>query len=308
MSNRRTFLQQTGLAAVAALVSQRAFASALGTITAPCVMTKHKIGIQLFTLRELLMKDVKSTITEVSKIGYNQVETYYGYPGAYETKGFWGLNPKEFKVLLAQNNLSSPAGHYNTTAFLSKDGTDEVLKSHVETAATVGQKYFIIPGLPADLRKNGTLDDYKEMAAKFNTAAELCAANGLKLAYHNHNFEFKDQGNGQTGFEILLKETDPKLVNFELDLFWAVNAGLDPLALFANHPGRFKLWHVKDMDKADKNVYTEVGTGSIDFKSIFKAAKLSGVEYFLLEQDVIKIDPYQSITQSLNYVKETLLK
>uniref|UniRef100_UPI0026012AE0 sugar phosphate isomerase/epimerase family protein n=1 Tax=Pedobacter sp. UBA5917 TaxID=1947061 RepID=UPI0026012AE0 len=265
-----------------------------------------KIGIGLFTLREQLTADVNATIQHVAEIGYNQVETYYGYPGKYEVKGFWGLEAKDFNALLKSNHLTSPSGHYNVTEFLSS-GDDKVLKSHIETAATVNQKYFVIPALPTDIRANGTLDDYKRMAGRFNQAAELCQKSGLKLAYHNHNFEFKDQGNGVTGYEILLKETDAKLVGFELDIFWAVNAGLDPVAMFKKNPGRYKMFHVKDMDKTDKAVFTEVGAGRIDFKSIFAASKLAGLDYIFTEQDTIKKEPYQSITESYNYIKKNLI-
>lgn len=306
MSNRRVFLQQTGIAALAALLSPAAISSALAATNG--IGGMNKVGIQLFTLRTLLQKDVKSVIQQLGTIGYNQVETYYGYPGAYAAEGFWGLDAKAFKALLKNNNLTSPSGHYNCTAFLEKDGNEEVLKSHIETAAMAGQKYFVIPGLPTNIRQSGTLDDYKAMAAKFNRAAELCKSHQLKLAYHNHNFEFKDQGNGVTGYHILTTETDPSLVKFELDIFWAINAGLDPLEMFKKHPGRYAMWHVKDMDKSDKNVYTEVGTGSIDYKQIFKNMKASGLEYLFIEQDMIKIDPYESVTQSLNYVKSILSK
>ncbi|TDO19706.1 sugar phosphate isomerase/epimerase family protein [Pedobacter duraquae] len=305
MQNRRHFLQQAGMALTAAMFSPSVISSALAAPAAAA--KKQQIGIQLFTLREQLLKDVQGTIAQVARIGYQQVETFYGYAGTNAAKEFWGLDAKAFKSLLDANHLSSPAGHYNTTVFLS-DGTEEVLKAQIETAAIVGQKYFIIPALPTNIRQAGTLDDYKKMAVRFNRAAELCKAHGLKLAYHNHNFEFNDQGNGATGYQVLLKETDPAMVSFELDLFWAVNAGLNPVQMFKENPGRFKMWHVKDMDKADKKVYTEVGTGSIDFKSIFANAKLSGMEYLFIEQDVIKIDPYQSITQSIDYVKHTLLK
>lgn len=306
MTSRRSFLQQTGLAATAALLSQSALASALSATAE--LAGVNKIGIQLFTLRELLQKDVRGVIAQLSKIGYNQVETFYGYPGVYASKGFWGLDAKAFKALLAEYKMTTPSGHYNVTDFLIANGTEDILKSHVATAAEAGQEYFVIPGLPANVRKEGTIDDYKAIAAKFNLAAELCKTHQLKLAYHNHNFEFKDLGGGTTGYQVLLEETDKKLVNFELDLFWAINAGIDPLSLFKENPGRFKMWHVKDMDKADRDVYTEVGTGSINFKPIFKQAKLSGLTHLFIEQDVIKIDPYESVTQSFNYLKGSLLR
>lgn len=306
MSNRRSFLKQTGIATAATFLSQSALASAL---TAPLYNAAvNKVGIQLFTLREALNKDVKSVIQHLSQIGYQQVETYYGYTGPNAAKGFWGLDAKEFKSLLSTYRLTSPSGHYNVNDFLVAGGNEDILKSHIETAAAVGQDYFVIPGLPTHIRESGTADDYKAIAAKFNIAAELCKAHHLKLAYHNHNFEFRDLGNNQTPYQILLKETDAKLVNFELDLFWTINAGIDPVALFKQNPGRFKMWHVKDMDKNDKNVFAEVGTGSIDFKPIFAQAKLAGLDYIFVEQDLIRIDPYQSVTQSIDYVKKNLLK
>lgn len=301
MTTRRSFLQQAGLAGAAAFLSPSIITTALAQ---PAKISK--IGIGLFTLREQLTADVNATIQHVAQIGYNQVETYYGYPGKYEVKGFWGLEAKDFNALLKSNHLTSPSGHYNVTEFLSS-GDDKVLKSHIETAATVNQKYFVIPALPTDIRANGTLDDYKRMAARFNQAAELCRKSGLKLAYHNHNFEFKDQGNGVTGYEILLKETDAKLVGFELDIFWAVNAGLDPVTMFKKNPGRYKMFHVKDMDKSDKAVFTEVGAGRIDFKNIFAASKLAGLDYIFTEQDIIKKEPYESITESYNYIKKNLI-
>ncbi|KQM67231.1 twin-arginine translocation pathway signal protein [Pedobacter sp. Leaf216] len=301
MTTRRSFLQKLSVASAAAFLSPAAITNALA---APAKVSK--IGIGLFTLREQLTADVKATIEQVAKIGYNQVETYYGYPGKYEVKGFWGLPAKDFNALLKANNLSSPSGHYNVTEFLST-GDDKVLKSHIETAATVGQKYFVIPALPTDIRANGTLDDYKRMASKFNEAALLCEKSGLKLAYHNHNFEFKDQGAGVTGYQILLSETDPKRVGFELDIFWAVNAGLDPVEMFRKNPGRYKMFHIKDMDKTDKAVFVEVGAGRIDFKRIFAASKLAGVDYIFTEQDIIKKEPYESISESYNYIKKNLL-
>jgi len=301
MTNRRSFLQKAGLAVAATYLSPSFFSSALANQA-----KLSKIGIGLFTLREQLTADVKATIEKVAAIGYNQVETYYGYPGKYEVKGFWGYESKDFLALLKDNNLTSPSGHYNLTEFLAGGG-DKTLKSHIETAASVNQKYFVIPALPTDIRANGTLDDYKKMAVKFNEAAELCKKSGLKLAYHNHNFEYKDQGNGATGFNILLNETDANLVSFELDIFWAVNAGLNPVEMFKKNPGRYKMFHVKDMDKADKTVFTEIGSGQIDFKSIFAASKTAGLDYIFAEQDLVKKDVYQSITESYNYIKNTLL-
>jgi sugar phosphate isomerase/epimerase len=306
MSNRRVFLQQSGIAALAAMLSPSLISSALANPMDKAIV--NKVGIQLYTLRDLLQKDVSGVITKLASVGYKQVETFYGYAAGNAANGFWGLDAKGFKALLDANGITSPSGHYNTTAFLEKDGNDETLKKHIDIAATVGQKYLTIPSLPGDHKKLGTIDEYKALAAKFNQAGELCKKQGIKLGYHNHNFEFNDLGGGVTLYDILLKETDPALVSFELDLFWAVNAGLDPIAMFKKNPGRYKMWHVKDMDKADKSIFTEVGTGRIDFKEIFKNAKVAGLENIFVEQDIIKINPYDSITTSYNYIKNVLLK
>jgi len=305
MSNRRTFLQQSGMAALAAMVSPSLISSALaGTMERAKI---SKVGIQLYTLRDLLQKDVSSVIPKLAQLGYKQVETFYGYDAKNAAKGFWGLDAKEFKTLLDTNGITSPSGHYNESVFLTEGGGTDVLKNHIEVAATVGQKYLTIPSIPGDHHKAASADFYKKIAAKFNEAGQLAKAQGLKLAYHNHNFEFGDLGGGVTPYEIFLTETDPSLVSFELDLFWAVNAGLNPIDMFKKHPGRFKMWHVKDMDKADKSVFTEVGTGSINFKEIFSNAKTSGLEYIFVEQDVIKIEPYKSVGQSIDYIKKSLL-
>ncbi|HSR37667.1 MAG TPA: sugar phosphate isomerase/epimerase, partial [Phnomibacter sp.] len=139
-----------------------------------------------------------------------------------------------------------------------------------------------------------------------NRAAELTTASGLKFAYHNHAFEFEKFGD-TSGYDLLLNETDKNMVKMELDLYWVYNAGKDPFELFKQHPGRFVMWHVKDMDKNDKNKQTEVGNGSIDFKAIFKKAKQSGLEYFFVEQENYDVSPYDSIEKSIRYVKANLV-
>jgi sugar phosphate isomerase/epimerase len=151
------------------------------------------------------------------------------------------------------------------------------------------------------------LDDYKRVAQKANEAGVLCKQAGLKLAYHNHDFEFIKFGN-QTGYDILLQETDKKLVDFELDLYWVVRSGNDPLQLFKANPGRFKMWHVKDMDKSKVEWNTEIGEGSINFKAIFAEAKLSGMQHFFVEQETnYSPNPNGSIKTSLDYVSKQLI-
>ncbi|MES2417098.1 MAG: sugar phosphate isomerase/epimerase [Bacteroidota bacterium] len=293
MNSRRTFIKQTGL-----LVTSLALAPSLAfTTKAP----KHPLGLQLWTLRDLLPKDVKGTIAKVADAGYNQVETF-----GYSLKDkFWGLDAKAFNNLLKQNGLTAPSGHYDMDGFISGQN-NTALKSYIEAANILGSEYVTVPYLGDQLRK--TADDFKKIAAKLNEAGEICKSAGIKLAYHNHNFEFKKFGN-TTGFEILLNETEKNLVDFEMDIYWVVRAGSDPLQLFKAHPNRFKLWHVKDMDKVNKDWNAEVGKGSINFKPIFAAAKQAGVKYYFIEHESnYKPDELGSIKTSCTYVKNELFK
>ena len=289
MNSRRTFIKQVSMATAGVLLMP-SFA---------CAAPKKRIGIQLYSLRDQLPKDVKGVIRKVAEAGYKEVETY-----GYSVKGkFWGLEPAAFKSLLDENGLKAPSGHYGMDKFFTDGSTDE-LKTYIDASKIVGGEYISVPYLGDALRKN--LDDYKKVAAGLNKAAELCKASGLKLTYHNHDFEFQPYGE-TNGYQVMLKETDPKLVQFELDLYWIVRSGHDPVKLFNENPGRFPLWHVKDMDKANPKINTEVGSGSIDFKKIFENAKLAGLEYPFLEQENFSIDPFESIKKSYNYINTELV-
>jgi sugar phosphate isomerase/epimerase len=291
MDSRRTFLKQSGL-----LAATVAVAPSLAFSLPPA---KHALGLQLWTLRDLLPKDVKGTIAKVAAAGYNQVETF-GYSAKDK---FWGLDAKAFNSLLKQNGLTAPSGHYEMDGFIS--GKDpHALHSYIDAAHVLGAEYITVPYLDEQLRK--TADDFKKIAAKLNEAATICKSAGLKLAYHNHDFEFKKFGN-RTGLEMMLTDTDPNLVDFEMDIYWVVRAGGDPLQLFKAHPHRFKLWHVKDMDKTNKDWNAEIGKGTINFKSIFAAAKQSGVKYYIVEHESnYKPDELGSIKTSCSYVKNEL--
>jgi sugar phosphate isomerase/epimerase len=260
--------------------------------------SKRTIGIQLYTVRGELKSGIDAVIAKLASVGYQTVEMF-----GYNNGQYFGKSMKEIAALLKQHNLSSPSAHIGLDDFLYK-GNDDVWKKAVEDAQVIGNKYMVIPWIDPAHRK--TLDDYKMIAARVNRAAELTTAGGMKFAYHNHAFEFEKFGD-TTGYDILLNETDAKLVKMELDLYWVANAGKDPVALFNQQPGRFAMWHVKDMDKNDKNKQTEVGNGSIDFKAIFKAAKKSGLEYFFVEQENYDVSPYDSIEKSIKYVKANLV-
>jgi len=291
MTNRRKFITQTSLAAAGTLLlSDKLFAK-----------PNYKVGLQLYSLRdEISGNNIKSVIEKAAKAGYQELETY-GYD---PNKGFFGLKPAAFKETLAANGMTTPSGHYGLDTYLGT-ANEEVLKVYIEVAKNVGQDYLTIPYIGAELRK--TVDDFKNLADKMNKAAEICKKSGLKLAYHNHDFEFKPI-DGTMLYDVLLKETDRKLVSFEMDIYWVVRAGQDPIKLIDQHPGRFPMWHIKDMDKNKSELNTEIGSGSIGFKQIFAKAKKAGLKHIFMEQEnFTNIDPYKSIAQSANYIKTKLL-
>jgi sugar phosphate isomerase/epimerase len=260
--------------------------------------TQRKVGIQLYTLRNEIPKDLEGTLKKVADIGYKEVELF-----GYGDGKFFGKTPKEFKALLQSLNLSAPSGHYTTgnTNPSSKGTLTNDWKRAVDDAAELGQKYMICAFLFPEERK--TLDVYKRHAELFNKSAEICKQSGIQFGYHNHDFEFETL-EGQVPYDILLKQTDPKLVQMELDLYWASFAGKDPVQLFKQNPGRFPMWHVKDMEKSAQRSFAEVGTGSINFQRIFDAAKTAGLKHYFVEQDVTKRPPLEAITISYNNVSK----
>jgi sugar phosphate isomerase/epimerase len=289
MTNRRSFLKQAGLLSA-------------GVMVAPHLISAKpikNIGLQLYTLRDIIGKDVKGVIAKVAAAGYKEVEPY----GYSKKGGFWGLQPKEFSDLLKANGLTTPGAHYDMNQFLGS-GKTENLEAYIEAANATGQSHVIIPSINHEFIK--TVDDCKAVADKMNTAGELLKKSGLKLGYHNHNFEWQPVGD-TTFYDTILKNTDPKLVDMELDLYWVVRSNKDALEMFAKNPGRFKYVHIKDADKNNKNINTEIGTGSVDFVSILASAKKGGVEHFIVEQEnFTNIDPFVSITQSAKYVKDKI--
>ncbi|MCD8740024.1 sugar phosphate isomerase/epimerase [Mucilaginibacter roseus] len=286
MTNRRTFLGQAGLLG-AAMLLRPDLSSAKGV---------SKVGLQLYSLRDYLPKDVKGVTEKVAKAGYKEVETY----GYSKQNGFWGLDAKAYSQLLKANGLVSPSGHYGIESYF-RDGSDKEINEAIEAAKTIGSTYVILPWMGGELID--TVDKCKAMAQKFNQAGELVKKAGLKFGYHNHNFEWKPVGD-TSFYDVLLKETDVNLVTLELDLYWVYRSNLDPVKMLTEHPNRFKLVHVKDADKANKELNTEIGKGLIDYKAIFAAAQKAGIKHFIVEQEnFTNIDPYVSIGESIAYVK-----
>jgi len=294
VTSRRTFVKSAALLSAGALVSP-------ALLAAP---TQY-IGLQLYTVRDAMQQDPAGTLAKVAQLGYNSVEgaTYTG------TQKFYGMEPAAFAKTLKQLGLIMPSSHYVLGMAQNQGQTVQGTILHgwdkaVDDATQVGIKYMVCAYLQESER--GDLDQYKRLAEMLNKAGQRCKKAGIQLCYHNHDFEFAAQ-NGQLPYNLLLKEADKELVKMELDLYWATKAGHDPITLFRQHPGRFPLWHVKDMDKTEKHDFTEVGNGTIDFKKIFAERKLAGLQYFFVEQDRTPASPFDSIRSSITYIKSSLL-
>ncbi|MGN6164427.1 MAG: sugar phosphate isomerase/epimerase family protein [Flavisolibacter sp.] len=294
MTSRRSFIKSTSLLAAGGLVYPSGF-----------TFKTQYIGLQLYTIRDAMQKGPAAALAQVAQIGYNSVEgaTYTG------TEKFYGMSAKAFKDLLKKNGLKMPSSHYRLGE--EKENGKPVQGTMlydwdraVDDGAAVGVQYMVCAYLSPEER--GDLDHYKYIADQLNKAGERCKKAGIQLCYHNHDFEFKEQ-DGKLPYDVLLNDTDKDLVKMELDLYWATKAGKDPVELFHQHPGRFPLWHVKDMDNTDKHDFAEVGNGIIDFKKIFAKADEAGMKYFFVEQDKTPGSPFDSIQQSYQYIKKHLV-
>jgi sugar phosphate isomerase/epimerase len=301
MHTRRSFLKSTTLYS-AGILAAPSFLSGFGA-------GPRAIGLQLYTVRDAMKADPTGTLAKVAQIGYNSLEgaTYTG------TEKFYGMDPKTFAGVLKNNGLVMRSCHYrygeDTEGGVLTDGVFQGTILHdwqrsVDDAAALGIKYMVCAWLSPKERVG--MDHYRRMADDFNKAAATCKAAGIQFCYHNHDFEF-DQQDGKYPYDVLLDNTDPKLVKMEMDLYWVTKAGQDPLKLIEKHPGRFPLWHLKDMDNTPEHAFTEVGNGVIDFKKIFTKASQSGMQYFFVEQDKCPGSPFDSITKSFNYIKGNLV-
>ncbi len=298
LQSRRNFLQQAGSLATSALM----FPSALQRNAS----NKFKLGLQLFTIREAMAKDLRGTFKRIVEFGYQEVETYgfnYG-----NNKYYWGLEPKEASQLLSDCGLTTSSGHYDLDKFFGKDQQDE-LKRYTDQciagAAALKQSYIVWPIIAPQYR---TLEEMKRLAATLNTVGEQIKQGGLQLAYHNYGWDFMEQG-GVIPYDIILKETDPALVKMELDLYWfSFGSRVKPLDWFKKQPGRFVIWHIKDMNKQNRELHEVVGDGQIDFKPIFKDAQLSGVKHMFVEQGNNYLpDAMSCVQRSAEYMKRSLL-
>lgn len=292
MGDRRTFLKQAGLLTSAAWMNL----SFSGD-------KKYKLGLQLYSIRDAIARDVRSTMQQIASFGYEEVETY-GFD-----KHYWGVEPKVARQILDDNNLTSSSGHYDLNKFLLNNAAGDDLKRYVDDciagAHVLKQEYIVWPWLDPSLR---TIEKFKLVAETLNKTGEQIKKGGLQLAYHNHDFEFIEQ-DGQIGFDIIMNETDPSLIKLEMDMYWISRASkLTPHEWFLKQPGRFELWHIKDMDKVNRD-YEVMGEGSIDFKAIMPDTGLAGAKHIFVEQGGnFKPDSMSCVKRSADYVKRELYK
>ena len=287
--NRRTFLRYSAtLCAAGGLVPLQGYPG----------KRRWPIGLQLYTVRDQLNRDLIGTLKEIALIGYTSIEG-----AGYENRLYYGLPPAEFKKIISDLGLTMPSSHTKTEiqADNGKKNIMDAFEITVEDTLAVGADYLVYAWLPPEERE--TLEDYQFLAEIFNGAGEICKKAGLRFAYHNHDFDFAGT-NGRIHYDVLLDETDPDLFTMELDLYWIIKAGFDPLVYFQRYPGRFELWNVKDMEEGPEQFFAEVGQGIIDFRSIFARAGESGLKHYFVEQDECRRPPLESIRISYDYMNK----
>jgi sugar phosphate isomerase/epimerase len=255
-------------------------------------------------MRAALSNDVAGTLKRIAALGYQELETYGFDP---QGLGYYGMPAKAFAQLLRDNNLTTPSGHYDLNRFAttSEDDLKRYMDRCIEGARALGQAYVTWPLIDPDSR---TIEGFKAVAHRLNLIGKQAKAAGLLVAYHNHDFEFIGH-DGKIGYDIILAETDPALVKLQMDLYWiARGSKVSPAEWFTRQPGRFVMWHVKDVHKVSRD-YTELGNGTVDFPQIFPHARLAGLQHYFVEQGGnFTKDPFQSITDSAEYMKRTPIR
>lgn len=290
--NRRDFIRNSSMALGVPLLSH-AFAGAARPL---------KMGLQLFTIRDALAKDLQGTLKTVASLGYEDLETYGFEP---EPRKYYGIDTSAFKDMLDGLRLTASSGHYDFYRYFNKP--EDELRRYVDAcihgAKILGQKYITWPWQDPESR---TIDKFKLLAHKLNRVGEQVKEAGLGFAYHNHDYEFTDQ-HGANGYDVLLADTDASLVKLQIDLYWVMHSSkLTPVELFKKQPGRFVMWHIKDMDRKTRD-YTELGNGSIDYTTILPYASQSGLQYYFLEQGGnFAVNSMQSIRDSAAFFNANL--
>jgi sugar phosphate isomerase/epimerase len=292
--NRRTFVQTSLAAAAVASLPSAAFAQQRKV---------ERIGVQLYSVRDLMKADVPGTLAKIAEVGFKEVEF----------AGLFGQSPKDVRAMLDKSGLSAPATHVDWATVENK------LPETLESAKILGHQFIIVPWIGEVERKQP--DIWKKAADLFNRTGAASQKAGIQFAYHQHGFEFvpSDALGGKMPYDFLLENTDPGLVKMELDICWTVAAEQDPVAYFDRHPGRFPLVHVKDWlkDGTQSKAYAgalgpdtkftgqmaNVGSGSIDWKRIFAESGKAGIRHYIIEHDAPK-SPLDDMRTSFNYVRD----
>lgn len=276
MKTRRHFLRRSG-------------ALAIGTILIPSfgftTTNGQQFGVQLYSFRDDMAKDAMGTLKKIAAIGIKEIESARSDKGLY-----YGLSPNTMKTACADLGMRLTSGHV---------ALDDDFQNTMEQAVASGQEYVICSSLPS---KGQTVDNYKKVAEQFNIAGEACKKLGLKFGYHNHEYEFESD-NGIVLYDVLMDNTDDALVHMELDLGWVVVAGKDPMDYFSKYPGRFPLWHLKDMNM-DTKESTEFGKGGLDIASMMAHQKESGVKHIYIEQEEYASTPFESMEENMAFLRK----
>ena len=313
MHNRRTFFRNAGtfalgtmlLPACSNLENQAQTTQDAGTAAEPAPASGQPlgpIGMQLYSVKDVIENDLKGTLQQLADFGYQEVETYPGQKGHY-----FGMEPKEFATMISDMGMTLVSGHVSSGARSEKAVSWRQAKllsrfeELVEKAAETGQSYLTCSWMDESLRTSP--DELKRTAELFNSCGETCKQAGLQLAYHNHAFEFEKVGDTLL-YDFMLEHTDPELVQWELDMYWVVAGGQDPAAYLTRYPNRFPLGHVKDMDKQDTTKNAVVGQGSIDYTTILKVAEENGMKHFLVEQETFTQPPGEAMGKNYQYLSQ----
>ena len=277
MTSRREFLYSLAAAGAASSVTKSVSSGLRNS-------TLDRIGLQLYTVRREMAVDVDATLEKVAAAGYREVEF----------AGYFGRDPAKLRATLDHFRLAAVSCHVGVPDVEAKwDGT-------LAAAKLLGHKWVIVASVNGSAYES--VDTLKALAARFNAIGRRVSDAGLRFGYHNHNTEFRPV-QGSVPYDVLLSETDPKLVDFEMDVYWVTKGGADPLAYFARYPGRFHLIHAKDASAPPALEMRDVGGGTIDWKKIFAARGQAGIEKVIVEHDNPK-DPWVSVRSSYNYLKD----
>ena len=241
------------------------------------------MGVQIYSVRDALKEDFEGSVKKIADIGFKYIEAF-----GLDTEGkINGMSPEDYSSVVASNGMTIASTH---CSYFQADESEKL----IEAALTAGIPHVMIAYLNEEDR------DYHKVAENLNKIGVIAKEAGLLFGYHNHDWEFEKKGN-EVGLEVLLNETEPDLVSFQLDLYWAVKGGVDPVTFIEKYPGRFCSFHVKDA--AEDLKQTTVGTGIIDFESIFNIKAKAGISRFFVEDERTE-DPFGNIEGAFNYLNQ----